>query len=94
MSKTKETKQNPEVKLTKSEQRIAEQSKKREDAKVEKAQLTEKYDTNLQHSDDSSDEEVLLRTGNVPKHWYDLYDHKGYSVSGQAVPKMIEGDEL
>jgi hypothetical protein len=56
--------------------------------------LTEKYDTNLQHSDDSSDEEVLLRTGNVPKHWYDLYDHKGYSVSGQAVPKMIEGDEL
>ena len=44
-----------------------------------------KYDTNLQHSDDSSDEEVLLRTGDVPRKWYDLYDHKGYSVTGQPV---------
>jgi ribosome biogenesis protein ERB1 len=26
-------------------------------------------------SDDSSDEEVLLRTGNVPRKWYELYDH-------------------
>lgn len=61
---------------------------------MEKAQLEVKYDGNLQHSDDSSDEEVLLRTGNVPKEWYDLYDHKGYSVSGQQVTKMVEGDEL
>lgn len=82
MSKDKALVQNPEAKPRKSEQRKAEQTKKREDAKVEKAQLVEKYDRNLQHSDDSSDEEVLLRTGDVPKHWYDLYDHKGYSVSG------------
>jgi ribosome biogenesis protein ERB1 len=37
---------------------------------------------------------VLLRVGNVPKHWYDLYDHKGYGVDGKAVTKMVEGDEL
>lgn len=37
---------------------------------------------------------MLLRVGNVPQHWYDLYDHKGYSVTGEAVPKMVEGDEL
>jgi hypothetical protein len=37
----------------------------------------------LQNSDDSSDEEVLLRVGNIPKHWYDLYDHKGYGVDGK-----------
>lgn len=35
----------------------------------------EKYDVNLRDSDDSSDEEVLLRTGNVPSKWYELYDH-------------------
>ena len=56
--------------------------------------LEEKYDANLRDSDDSSDEEVLLRTGNVPKHWYDLYDHKGYGVDGKQVEKMVEKDEL
>jgi len=48
----------------------------------EKQYLEEKYDINLRDSDDSSDEEVLLRNGNVPKEWYDLYDHKGYGVKG------------
>lgn len=51
--------------------------------KEEKATLENKYDVNLKDSDDSSDEEVLIRTGDVPKHWYDLYDHKGYSVDGK-----------
>ena len=60
----------------------------------EKAYLEEKYDINLRDSDDSSDEENLLRTGNVPKKWYDLYDHKGYSVDGKTVGKMVEKDEL
>jgi hypothetical protein len=52
------------------------------------------YDKNLIDSDDSSDEEVLIRTGNVPRHWYDLYDHQGYDVKGQKVGKMEEKDEL
>lgn len=49
--------------------------------------LNEKYNKNLGDSDDSSDEEVLLRTGNVPQKWYDLYDHQGYNVKGQPVEK-------
>lgn len=44
-----------------------------------------KYERNLVDSDDSSDEEVLLRTGNVPMKWYAPYDHQGYSVKGQAL---------
>ena len=51
-------------------------------------------DAHLVDSDDSSDEEVLLRTGNVPQKWYELYDHIGYSVKGQPVGKTVEGDEL
>ena len=37
---------------------------------------------------------MLLRNGNVPKEWYDLYDHKGYSASGKQVEKMPEKDEI
>jgi hypothetical protein len=52
--------------VRKSEARNAEIKAKRDATKVESAQLVEKYDKNLQNSDDSSDEEVLLRVGNVP----------------------------
>lgn len=62
--------------------------------KTEKRELEEKYDVNLKDSDDSSDEEVLLRVGDVPKEWYDLEDHVGYSVKGKKVEKMVEKDEL
>lgn len=44
-------------------------------------------------SDDSEDDEVLIRTGNIPEHWYDEYDHVGYDVKGSKV-KKIERDEL
>ena len=37
---------------------------------------------------------MLIRTGNIPRHWYDLYDHKGYSVKGKQVEKLAEKDEL
>ena len=37
---------------------------------------------------------MLVRTGDVPQHWYELYDHSGYSVDGKAVEKLIEPDEL
>ena len=59
-----------------------------------KKQLEDKYDVNLKDSDDSSDEEVLIRTGDVPEHWYDLYEHRGYSVKGETVTKLPEQDEL
>ena len=70
-------------KPTKSEARAASIKQNRENNNKEKEDLEEKYDINLRDSDDSSDEENLLRVGNVPKEWYDLYDHKGYGVSGK-----------
>ena len=72
------------------EERRAASVQERQQQKEVKAQLEKKYDVNLQDSDDSSDEEVLIRTGNVPEHWYDLYDHTGYSVKGQPVAKLPE----
>ena len=72
------------------EERKAAKLQEKADKEKEKNQLAEKYDINQKDSDDSSDEEVLIRTGNVPEHWYDLYDHKGYSVKGQAVAKLPE----
>jgi len=69
--------------VRKSEERREKQLLEREAKKHEKEYLEEKYDINLRDSDDSSDEENLLRNGNVPKEWYDLYDHKGYGVKGQ-----------
>ena len=30
----------------------------------------------------------------MPQKWYDLYDHKGYSIDGKTVGKMLEKDEL
>lgn len=83
-----------EPKMRKSEIRQEKKVTEAKARKVEREYLTEKYDKNLANSDDSSDEEVLLRTGNVPKEWYDLYDHKGYSVKGKQVEKPIEADEL
>lgn len=47
-----------------------------------------------EQSDDSSDEEVLIRTGNIPKHWYDNYDHVGYTVKGEKVGRSKENDEI
>ena len=37
---------------------------------------------------------MLLRTGNVPRKWYELYDHQGYDIRGQKVGKMESKDEL
>ena len=69
-------------KPTVAERRVTRQ-KEREVKEQVKEKLKEKYDINLKDSDDSSDEEVKIRTGNVPQHWYELYDHTGYSVDGK-----------
>jgi ribosome biogenesis protein ERB1 len=45
-------------------------------------------------SDDSSDEELLVRTGNVPRHWYDEYDHSGYDIKAQKVIKPPTEDNI
>jgi hypothetical protein len=70
-------------KMKKSETRDIENIKTKEEHEEERRILDEKYDINLRDSDDSSDEENLLRTGDVPREWYDLYDHKGYGVDGK-----------
>ena len=80
-------------KPTVAERRVTRQKEREEKEKV-KVALKEKYDVNLKDSDDSSDEEVKIRTGNVPQHWYELYDHTGYSVDGKQVEKLVEPDEL
>ena len=53
-------------KIKKSEQRLLNKQKWKDDINAEKKYLEEKYDGNLKDSDDSSDEENLLRNGNVP----------------------------
>ena len=46
------------------------------------------------HSDDSSDEEIRVRIGNVPVDWYDDLPFLGYDVKGNAVPKLPTEDAL
>ena len=43
---------------------------------------------------DSSDEEVLIRTGNVPREWYKEYDHAGYDINSKKVIKPPKEDEV
>ena len=45
-------------------------------------------------SDDSSDEEVLVRTGDVPENWYDGMEHVGYDINSQKVMKNKQEDEI
>ena len=45
-------------------------------------------------SDDSSDEEVLVRTGDVPENWYDGYEHVGYDINSKKVIKNDQEDEI
>ena len=80
-------------KPTVAERRVL-REKEREVQEQVKQTIKGKYDVNQKDSDDSSDEEVLVRTGDVPQHWYELYDHSGYSVDGKPVEKLIEPDEL
>ena len=44
--------------------------------------------------DDSSDEELLVRTGNVPRKWYKDYEHAGYDINSNKVIKPREEDEV
>jgi ribosome biogenesis protein ERB1 len=50
--------------------------------------------SNLELDDDSSDEEVLVRTGDVPEEWYKNFDHLGYDIRGNRVVKDDQKDEI
>lgn len=59
----------------------------------------EKLKKNINGSDvsydsDSSDEEVLIRTGDIPQKWYNDFDHVGYNINSIPVKKNIEDDEI
>ena len=41
--------------------------------------------------DDSEDEEILIKTGKVPRKWYEDYKHLGYDISANAVLKKEQG---
>lgn len=46
------------------------------------------------YESDSSDEDVLVRTGNVPREWYKGFDHLGYAIDSKKVQKPEEEDEV
>eukprot|EP00340_Litonotus_pictus_P002461 CAMPEP_0170519966 /NCGR_PEP_ID=MMETSP0209-20121228/5178_1 /TAXON_ID=665100 ORGANISM="Litonotus pictus, Strain P1" /NCGR_SAMPLE_ID=MMETSP0209 /ASSEMBLY_ACC=CAM_ASM_000301 /LENGTH=628 /DNA_ID=CAMNT_0010805975 /DNA_START=14 /DNA_END=1900 /DNA_ORIENTATION=+ len=46
------------------------------------------------YSSDSSDEDILVRTGNVPRQWYKDFDHLGYGINSKRVAKPEEEDEI
>ena len=54
----------------------------------------QKRDYSSNSSDDSSDEEVLVRTGDVPDNWYSGMEHIGYDINSQKVIKKNEEDEV
>jgi ribosome biogenesis protein ERB1 len=45
-------------------------------------------------SDDSEDEVTLNRSGNVPKHWYEEEDHRGYDIYGSKVVKTLMSSKI
>jgi ribosome biogenesis protein ERB1 len=45
-------------------------------------------------SDDSSDEEMLVRTGDIPRRYYEEYDHAGYNIKSEKVIKPEKKDEV
>jgi len=39
-------------------------------------------DLDLNVSEDSEDEDILVRVGDIPLKWYDGYSHIGYNIDG------------
>lgn len=45
-------------------------------------------------SDDSEDEEILIKTGKVPRKWYENYKHLGYDSQANTVLKKEQESKL
>ncbi len=71
-------------------------SKTKKDTIKEAEKLLKKKSepSTLELDDDSSDEEVLVRTGDVPIDWYKAFDHLGYDIKGNRVIKEDQSDEI
>lgn len=62
--------------------------------KSNKSNKSNEKNKNDEYSSDSSDEDILIRTGNIPTKWYKDFDHKGYSLEGKKVIKNEESDNV
>ena len=49
---------------------------------------------NISSSDDSDDENIQVRTGQVPKAWYNKEEHVGYNVKGDRLIKTKEKSQM
>ncbi|KRZ86590.1 Ribosome biogenesis protein bop1-B, partial [Trichinella sp. T8] len=47
----------------------------------------------VDYSDSSDEEDIRNTVGNVPLHWYDAYDHIGYSLDGLRIPKISKKED-
>jgi len=61
---------------------------KKEEVKKNKNLTESSYDS------DSSDEDVLIRTGDIPQKWYNDFDHVGYNINATQVKKEEKEDEI
>jgi ribosome biogenesis protein ERB1 len=59
-----------------------------------KEKLNVSTDHSKDVSDDSSDEELLVRTGDIPRRYYEEYDHAGYNINSEKVIKPEKKDEV
>lgn len=86
---------NPKSKSTKQKKSLSQDKKKNKNESPQKI-LSKKQRriSESNSSDDSSDEEVLVRTGDVPENWYDGMEHVGYDINSQKVMKNKEEDEV
>ena len=85
-----------DIKKNKNKNEKKKENKKREKSKDEKL-LSKKNKIEHNNSDssfDSSDEELLVRTGDVPEEWYDSYNHIGYDINAKKVEKLVKEDEI
>ena len=84
------SKVNAKKSKTKSQEEIVEEANKLAMLNKKKKNL----DTTGESEDDSSDEELVVRTGNVPRKWYQDYQHSGYDINANKVIKPKEEDEV
>ena len=89
---------NKDSKIKKDKKKKIDKSKEKElkdkTSKKDKKSRKERNNPNIDYSSDSSDEDMLVRTGDIPRKWYKDFDHLGYSQDGKKVEKQGEKDEI
>jgi len=61
-----------------------------------KAKSLSKLESHPEHLSeaDSEDEDILIKTGRVPRKWYDDYKHLGYDIEAKTVLKKEQDSKL